>query len=180
MVCDRCIIVARQQLTSLNFNVYEAFLGSVSIFPEPSQTQLECIKYSLEAVGLVLINKRKDILVDQIKTLIIELVHHSELKGTRQSLINIIAERLKKDVGYISRLFSQKNNITIEKFIIQQKIEKVKELLEYEELSLNAIAKKMGYSSSAHLSGQFKVITGYSPTKYRLLSDPKRRPLDQI
>ena len=180
MVCDRCIMVVRQQLESLGLEVTDISLGKIVVKPEPNVNQLQEIALSLEKLGFELMDKEKDQLVEQIKNQVIELVHHSDLNQLRQTLTHVIAERLHKDYAYLSRQFSEMEGLTIEKYIIQQKIEKVKELMEYGELNLNEIAYKMGYSSSAHLSAQFKSLTGFTPSKYKSLETNTRKPLDKV
>jgi len=180
MVCDRCILIVRQQLTTLGFDVGNIVLGKVTISPDPEPVKLQEISAALQVLGFELIDKEKDQLIEQIKTQVIELVHYSDLSVVQQSLMNLIAAKLKKDYVYLSRLFSDAEGITIEKYIIQQKVEKVKELLEYGELNLNEIAYKMGYSSSAHLSTQFKAVTGMPPSKYKAQDTGDRKPLDQV
>ncbi|WP_316820566.1 helix-turn-helix transcriptional regulator [Pedobacter gandavensis] len=180
MVCDRCVMIVRQQLEQLHFEVKDIVLGKVEVVPEPTVNQIQDISATLQMLGFELMDREKDQLVEQVKNKVIELVHYSDLNEINQSLITMIADRLDKDYAYLSRLFSDVEGITIEKYIIQQKIEKVKELLEYGELNLNEIAYKMGYSSSAHLSAQFKSVTGLSPSKYKDSSLNKRKPLDKI
>ncbi|MBC8986469.1 helix-turn-helix transcriptional regulator [Pedobacter sp. N36a] len=180
MVCDRCVMIVRQQLEQLHFEVKDITLGKVLVAPDPTSAQLQDISATMELLGFELMDKEKDQLVEQVKNKVIELVHHSDLNEVHQSLISIIADRLDKDYAYLSRLFSDVEGLTIERYIIQQKIEKVKELLEYGELNLNEISYKMGYSSSAHLSAQFKSVTGLSPSKYKSSSLNKRKPLDKI
>lgn len=180
MVCDRCVMIVRQQLEKLNFEVNEISLGKVEITPEPNALQLADITSVFHSLGFELIDKEKNQLVEQIKNKVIELVHYSELNEINQSLLQVIADRLQKDHAYLSRLFSDVEGITIEKYIIQQKIEKVKELLEYGELNLNEIAYKMGYSSSAHLSSQFKTVTGLTPSQYKIAAVADRKPLDKV
>jgi len=180
MVCDRCILIVRQQLANFGFTIKEISLGKVGVEPEPLPAQLQDIAAAFQVLGFELIDKDKDQLVEQIKTQIIELVHYSDLAEVRQSLMNIIAAKLNKEYSYLSRLFSDAEGITIEKYIIQQKVEKVKELLEYGELNLNEIADRMGYSSSAHLSTQFKSVTGMPPSKYKIQPTSNRKPLDQV
>lgn len=180
MVCDRCVMIVRQQLENLNFRVKDITLGKVEISPEPDDEQLQNIASVLQVLGFELIDKQKDKLVEQIKVKVIELVHHSDLNIIHQSVMSLIAADLHKEYAYLSRLFSDSEGITIEKYIIQQKIEKVKALLEYGELNLNEIAYKMGYSSSAHLSTQFKSVTGLSPSQYKGGAGSQRIPLDQV
>jgi AraC-like DNA-binding protein len=180
MVCDRCIMIVDQQLNQLGFSVKDISLGKVEVEPEPNSAQLQDIGSALQVLGFELIDKEKDQLIEQVKNEVINLVHYSDLNEIKQSLMHIIAGRLNKEYTYLSRLFSDGEGITIERYIIQQKIEKVKELLEYGELNLNEISYKMGYSSSAHLSAQFKTITGMSPSKYKSATDQSRKPLDRI
>jgi AraC family transcriptional regulator len=180
MVCDRCILVVRQQLEGLGLTVKEISLGKVRLEQDLSKKQLQDIASAFAILGFELIDKEKDQLIENIKTQVIELVHHSDLNEVRQSLITLIAQRMNKDYAYLSRLFSDSEGLTIEKYIIHQKIEKVKELLEYGALNLNEIALKMGYSSSAHLSTQFKSVTGISPSVYKMQDSGQRKPLDHL
>jgi AraC family transcriptional regulator len=180
MVCDRCILIVRQQLENLNFEVKEIMLGKVEVSPEPDETQLQDIASALKVLGFEMIDNQKDKLVEQIKTKVIELVHYADLNEIKPSIMNLIASDLHREYTYLSRLFSDAEGITIEKYIIQQKIEKVKELLEYGELNINEIALKMGYSSTAHLSTQFKTITSLSPRQYKTEAGNSRKPLDQV
>lgn len=180
MVCDRCILIVRQQLENLGFDVGDISLGVVNINPEPDPAQLQDVSAAFQVLGFELIDKNKDKLIEQVKTQIIELVHYTDLSLIRQSLMHIVAEKLNKEYVYLSRLFSDAEGITIEKYIIQQKVEKVKELLEYGELNLNEISYRMGYSSSAHLSTQFKTIMGMTPSKYKAQPAGTRKPLDQV
>jgi AraC family transcriptional regulator len=180
MVCDRCIMIVDQQLNQLGFSVKDISLGKVEVEPEPNSAQLQDIGSALQVLGFELIDKEKDQLIERVKNEVINLVHYSDLNEIKQSLMHIIAGRLNKEYTYLSRLFSDGEGITIERYIIQQKIEKVKELLEYGELNLNEISYKMGYSSSAHLSAQFKTITGMSPSKYKSAADQSRKPLDRV
>jgi AraC family transcriptional regulator len=181
MVCDRCIMVVQQQLEQRGFKIKEITLGRVDIVPDLSEEQLLDLGASLQLLGFELIDKDKDRLVEQIRSIIIETIHHNNSTGDVSiNFSTILAERLHKDYSYLSRLFSEHENRTIEKFIIQQKIEKVKELLQYGEMNINEIAMQMGYSSSAHLSTQFKNVVGISPSIYKQQSDTARQALDKI
>lgn len=180
MVCDRCILAVRLQLEDLGFKISDINLGTVKIIPDPDDHQLQNIAVVLKSLGFEWIDKEKDQLIEQIKTAIIELVHYSDLSEQKESMAVLIAARLERDYTYLSRLFSEFETLTIEKFIIHQKIEKVKELIGYGELNLNEISVKMGYSSSPHLSSQFKSITGYSPSKYKAAGSPGRKTLDKV
>jgi len=180
MVCDRCVMIVRQQLQGQGFEVGAISLGQVEVLPDPDVAQLRQISASFQVLGFELIDKEKDQLIERVKTEVINLVHYSALNELNQSLMQLVAERLHKDYAYLSRLFSDAEGITIERYVIQQKIEKVKELLEYGELNLNEIAYQMGYSSSAHLSTQFKSVTGISPSKYKASASKDRKPLDKV
>lgn len=180
MVCDRCIMVVKQQLENLHFRVTDISLGKAGIEPEPDEGQLFQISSALQLVGFELIDSAKAQLVEQIRNVIIAKVHHGDLSDGKTSFSQLLPAALFKDYTYLSRLFSQYEGIPIEKFIIQQKIQKVKELLEYGELNLNEIAYRLGYSSSAHLSAQFKNVTGMTPSGYKRSGDVLRKPLDKI
>lgn len=182
MVCDRCILVVKQQLQNSGFKTEDVTLGSATISPEPDAAQLSEIASSLKVSGFELIDNEKDKLVQRIKSLLIEKIHYSDLADNTVNFSDYLSEKLNKDYNYtyLSRMFSEAEDTTIEKFIIQQKVEKVKELLEYNELNLNEIAFKMGYSSSAHLSAQFKAITGLTPSNYKSAEAGNRKSLDKI
>lgn len=179
MVCDRCIMVVRQQIEHLDLQVSDISLGTVKVYPDPSEVQLNEISSSFKVLGFELIDKAKDKIVEQIRNVIIELIHHTDTPELHINFTEVLSDRLNKDYTYLSRLFSESEDITIEKFIIQQKIEKVKELLEYGELNLNEISYRMGYSSSAHLSSQFKSLMGFPPSQFKS-QELKRRSLDKI
>lgn len=182
MVCDRCIMVVQQQLKQQGFEVKNISLGQVDVVPGPSEQQLLDLGANLKVLGFELIDKEKDKLVAQIRNIIIETIHHhhGQHADVNMNFSDLLSERLNRDYSYLSRLFSEHENRTIEKFIIQQKIEKVKEFLEYGELNMNEIALEMGYSSSAHLSTQFKNVVGMSPSIYKQLSKVNRQALDKI
>ncbi|WP_345951234.1 AraC family transcriptional regulator [Mucilaginibacter sp. PAMB04274] len=180
MVCDRCIMVVRQQLESLGLSVDAITLGTANIHPDPDESQLSHLTSMLKVSGFELINKEKDKLIERIKNVVIEIVHQGDLSEIQGNIMTSIADRLCKDYAYLSRLFSESEDTTIEKFIIQQKIEKVKELIQYGELNITEIAYSMGYSSSAHLSAQFKSVTGMSPRQYKSCGDPSRKSLDKV
>lgn len=180
MVCDRCIMVVKQQLETLDFHVKDISLGKVDIVPEPDESQLLQISSSLSLVGFELLDSEKQQIVEQIKNIVITKVHHFDLSDGHTSFSQLLPSALNKDYTYLSRLFSQYEGVPIEKFIIQQKVEKVKELLEYGELNLNEISYKLGYSSSAHLSAQFKNVTGITPSQFRGSAAIQRKALDKL
>lgn len=180
MVCDRCVMVVQQQLENSGFRVISITLGNAVVEPEPDAVQLSAISSSLKLLGFELIDNEKDRVVQRIKDLIIKKVHHSDLADTHLIFSEYLSDQVHKDYTYLSRMFSESEDTTIEKFIIQQKIEKVKELLEYGELNINEIAWKMGYSSSAHLSAQFKSITGLTPSQFKIAEQHQRKAIDKI
>ncbi len=180
MVCDRCIMVVRQQLQNIGLDVGDVNLGTAIVQPEPDSDQLSQISSQLKLLGFELLDNEKDQMVERIKSLIIEKVHHSDLADTHLNFSQYLSEGLRKDYAYLSRMFSDAEDTTIEKFIIQQKIEKVKELLEYGQLNLNEITWKMGYSSSAHLSAQFKAVTGITPSQFKASEKMGRKAIDKI
>lgn len=179
MVCDRCILVVKQQLQAMDFDIKAIGLGWVEIGPEPSAEQLITIASDFKVVGFELIDDYKLRLIGQIKNIVVETVQHSDMSKMNINFSTLLAEKLQKTYSYLSNLFSEQEDNTIEHYIIQQKVEKIKELMEYGDLNLNEIAYKMGYSSSAHLSTQFKKITGFAPSQYQP-EKTGRKALDQI
>jgi len=180
MVCERCIMTIRPQLENLGYKVKRIVLGQAEIAPDPDIAQLLKITGALKALGFDLLDKEADKTVEAVRNVVIELVHHTDLSDRRVSFPELLTARLEKDYNQLSRLFSNVQGITIEKFIIQQKVEKIKELLEYGELNLNEMAFRMGYSSSAHLSAQFKSVTGLSPSRFKASDTDGRKPIDKI
>ncbi len=183
MVCDRCIQVVKQELEALGLNPKNVSLGEVELMQEHlSQEELNRIDAALNKAGFERIDDRKSRLIETMKKKIIDMIHHSDELQLRVNWSDILAEALHYDYNYLSNLFSSVEGITLEQYIIRQKIEKVKELLFYDELTLSEIANRLGYSSLAHLSGQFKKITGFTPSelkKSRYIS-LTRKPLDKI
>lgn len=180
MVCGRCIMVVRQELEKLGFQVLQLELGEANISEEQlSAEKLAALKTALSAAGFELIDDRKSRLIEQIKNLIVQTIHHSEEPPVLK-YSELIGSHLLHDYAYLSKLFSETEGITIEQYIIRQKIEKVKELIAYDERSLTEIAYQLGYSSVAHLSAQFKSITGMTPTSFRKQHQKQRTPLDEV
>lgn len=181
MVCDRCKLAIKNQLNDLKLDPISVELGEVD-FGETVLTsdQIKQIKASIEPIGFELLDDKNSTLVEKIKTLIIELVHRND-EPIQVKLSDYIRTHLNYDYHYLSNLFSSIEGTTIEHYYIEQKIEKVKELLVYDELTLSEIAFQMGYSSVAHLSGQFKKITGLTPSHFKKLKDARQRtPLDKL
>jgi AraC-like DNA-binding protein len=180
MVCNRCIKVVNDELIKIKIDIKDIELGKVYLNTPVTDETLEKIKHILSDNGFELITDKKSILIDRIKTLIVEKVHHSDDTPEYINSSLYISKEIGYDYSYLSKLFSSAEGITIEKFIILQKIEKAKELLTYNQLSLNEISYKLGYSSVQHLSGQFKKITGQSPSLFRKNNSNNRKPLDKV
>lgn len=178
MVCDRCILVVKSILTKLNIPYKTIGLGSIELSEQLSPIVLQSLAERLESVGFELIDNRRSILIDQIKTIIIEVVYNRI--SIKVNLSNYISDQLNLDYNYISNLFSEVEQTTIEKFYINQKIERIKELLEYDEMSLSEIAFELNYSSTAHLSSQFKKKVGKSPSEFKKAVGKKRSPIDKL
>ena len=180
MVCNRCIRVVREELEKIGMDVHDVKLGEVELDIELNSKQLEEIKKTMLHNGFELIDDKRVRMIEKIKTLIIRLIHQDGAKSKGQNYSDIIINELHHDYSYLSNLFSTAENLTIEKYIILQKIERVKELLVYDELTLNEIAYQMGYSSVQHLSKQFKNVTGLTPSHYKQVKENKRNTLDTI
>src|SRR5690606_488240 len=182
MVCNRCVLVVRQELERLGYTVDRISLGEVEIKKDTlSEDDLKRIDDSLTPLGFERIDDRKGRLVEAIKKSVIRIIHSPQV-DRRYNWSDVLSEELHYDYNYLSNLFSSMEGITLEQYIIRQKIERVKELLFYDELTLSQIAVHLGYSSVAHLSAQFKKITGLTPSelkKNRKL-EGIRKPLDSI
>ncbi len=158
MVCDRCILVVKQELEKLHIKPSFIVLGEVDIPDETTEAQLEQLKKSLASVGFEILDDNRKKIIEKIKAIIIDHIRHSD-PDNKHNFSEILSKALYKDYSYLSALFSEVESITIEKYVINQKIERVKELLVYDELSLSEIAYQLDYSSVAHLSAQFKKVT---------------------
>lgn len=180
MVCPRCISNVKDELENLNLEVVEIKLGEVKINGELAEEKMIHIKNTLEKAGFELIEDKNRQIVLKIKVSIIDLIHYKRESLIKVNYSDYLSEKLSLEYKYISSIFSAYENITIEKFMILQKIERAKELIEYNELSLTEIANEMGYSSTSHLSNQFKRITGLSPSQYVKLKEFKRKSLDNV
>lgn len=179
MVCIRCQMVVKAELEKLGLQYIDVKIGEADIIENILPKQLEQLDIALRKSGLHLMDNKKSILVEKIKNAIIELVHYSEEK-IRVNLSDYLSEKLNYDYTYLANLFSEVKGITIEKFYLTHKIEKVKELIVYDELNLTEIAYKMHYSSVAHLSNQFKKFTGLTPTHFKKLKNKRRGTLEDV
>jgi AraC-like DNA-binding protein len=180
MVCNRCIRVVKDELSGMGYAIASADLGEVHLKDRLEESDLDRIRRVLSENGFELIDDRKSWLINKIKTLIIEYIHYDREKPDHVNLSEFLARELAHDYSYLSHLFSSVEGITIEKFFILQKIEKVKELLVYDELNLNEISYQLGYSSVQHLSNQFKKITGLTPSHFKKIGISRRNPLDKV
>jgi len=180
MVCDRCLMVVRNQLEELGLPFKNVQLGQVELSEEPKPGKLELLRQRLSELGFELLDDKKSKTVERIKNTIISLVHGKDVEEFNMKLSVMLEEKLGMDYHYLTTLFSTVEGITIEKYAILQRIEKVKELLMYDEKSLSEIAYEMGYSSVQHLSQQFKKVTGLTPTQFKSLRENNRKPLDKI
>lgn len=179
MVSLRCKLVVKDELQNLGLNLVSVDLGMVEISGEMTPVQRDQLSANLLRSGLVLLDDKKAIMIDKIKNVIIEMVHYAdELPGINYS--EYISQKLGYDYTYLSNVFSEVKGITIQQFIILHKIEKVKELLLYDELTLTEISYKLQYSSVAHLSNQFKKITGLSPSFYKQLKQKRKNNLENL
>ncbi len=179
MVCHRCKLAVEQVLTSSGYHVQQVELGEATINEDLNTEQLKALDAQLKHLGFELIDDRKAKLVERIKNLIIDRVHHHQ-DIFSINLSDYIAEKLHYEYNYLSNLFSEAEGTTIEKYYISQKIEKVKELLIYDELTLSEIAYRMGYSSVAYLSNQFKKETGFTPSYFKAIKENKRRNIEEL
>ena len=179
MVSDRCKMVVKEELKKMKLHFIVVDLGEVDIMENISLEQWEQLKTALLSSGLELMDDKKAVLIEKIKNVIIEMIHHSD-EVLKVNYSDFIAEKLGYDYTYLSNIFSEVKGITIQQFIIVHKIERIKELIIYDELSISEIAWKLNYSSVAHLSNQFKKITGLSPSHFKSLKDKRRSPIEDI
>ena len=179
MVCIRCKTVVRAELAKLGVHHPVVNLGEADIMETFSNDQVDQFREALLSSGLVLLDDKKSVLIQKIKNVVIEMVHYSE-EPLNINFSVFLSEKLGYDYTYLANVFSAVQGISIEQFIISHKIEKVKELLVYNELNISQIANLMHYSSVAHLSNQVKKITGLSPSHFKQLKDKMRTMLEDI
>lgn len=179
MVSNRCKILVKEELKKLNLHFIVVELGEIEIMENISLEQRELLKLALVDTGLELMDDKKAILIERIKNVIIEMIHHADdLPQINYS--HYISQKLNHDYTYLSNIFSAVKGITIQQYIIIHKIEVAKELLMYDELNLTEISYKLNYSSVAHLSNQFKKITGLTPSHFKQLKEKSRSPIEEI
>lgn len=183
MVCDRCKMVVSQELEKLGLHPLKVTLGEVTLQEDSLSDEIQDrLDTSLVNLGFERIDDRKARLIEAIKSKIIEMIHYSDRLDRKFNWSDVLSQEMHYEYNYLSNLFSSVEGITLEQYIIRQKIERVKELLFYDELNLSEIADKLGYSSVAHLSGQFKKITGLTPSQMKNSReiDQNRKPLDNL
>jgi AraC-like DNA-binding protein len=179
MVSIRCKLIVKAELEKLGVHYTSVELGEADIKESISRTQREELAIALKKTGLELMDDKKAILIERIKNVIVEAIHYSD-EALKVNFSDHLSEKLNYDYTYLANLFSEVESTTIEHFIIKHKIERVKELLIYDELTLTEIAYKLHYSSVAHLSNQFKKVTGLTPTFYKDLKDKRLGGLEDI
>ncbi len=179
MVSNRCKMAVKEELKKLGLHFIVVELGEVEIMEKISPQERELLKAALLAWGLELMDDRRSVLIERIKNVIVEMVHHSDVE-IRVNFSHYLSEKLNHDYTYLANLFSEVQGTTIEQFIIAHKIERIKELIIYGEHNITEIAWKMNYSSVAHLSNQFKKMTGLTPSHFKQLKDKRRSPIEDI
>jgi AraC-like DNA-binding protein len=179
MVSNRCKMAVKEELKKLGLHFIVVDLGEVEIMETISLDQREKLKVSLLDSGLELMDDKRAVLIEKIKNTIIEMIHHSD-EMIKTNFSDYLSAKLNHDYTYLANLFSEVQGTTIEHFIINHKIERIKELIIYDELNITEIAWKMNYSSVAHLSNQFKKVTGLSPSHFKQLKDKRRSQIEDI
>jgi AraC-like DNA-binding protein len=179
MVCIRCQLLVKAELDKLGLHYSDVKIGEANLTDMITNEQLAKLDIALRKAGLLVMDNKKSILVERIKQTIIELVHYND-EQIKVNLSDYLSEKLEYDYTYLANLFSEVKGTTIEKFYLAHKIEKVKELIVYDELNLTEIAYKMHYSSVAHLSNQFKKITGLTPSHFKNLKNKRRGTLENV
>ena len=179
MISNRCKLAVKEELQKLGLHFVVVDLGEIEIMEDMTPEQHQQLQLGLLSAGLELMDDKRAVLIERIINIITEMIHHSE-ELPKVNYSDYISEKLNYDYTYLSNLFSEVKGITIQQFIIVHKIEKVKELLLYDELNLTEISYKMHYSSVAHLSNQFKKITGITPSNYKQLRDKGRKSIEEL
>jgi AraC-like DNA-binding protein len=179
MVSDRCKTAVKEELKKLGLHFMIVELGEVDIMEDISVDQRDQLRVAFQQTGLELMDDKRSVLIQKIKNIIIEMVHHQD-EPLKINFSDFLSKKLNHNYTYLSNLFSEVQGTTIGQFIIFHKIERIKELITYDELSISEIAWKMDYSSVAHLSNQFKKFTGLSPSHFKQLKDKRRNPIEGI
>lgn len=180
MVCDRCKLVVKQELDKAGLKYSNVELGEIDLAESPSPDRLQNFSKSISGLGFEIIEDKTARIVSSVKNAVLEFVRNPSSHSRKLKFSSYLGEKLNKDYNYISNLFSELEGTTIEQYLIHQKIERVKELLVYDELNLSEVAHQLGYSSVQHLSNQFKKVTGLTPTHFKQLGEKKRTSLDKV
>ena len=179
MVCGRCIMVVKNKLEELRLSPLSVILGEVELKNTISDKQMSTLETHLKQLGFELIGNKIARIIEKIKTTIIVLVHHRN-NDLQIKLSDYLSKKLMQDYSTLSNLFSEVEGMTIEKYYILQKVEKVKELLMYNEMTLSEISYQLNYSSVGYLSNQFKKITGFTPSHYKVIKENKRKRIEDV
>lgn len=179
MVCNRCKMVVKSELEKLGLRPLAVDLGEVEIADELEGYQRQDIHAALQKFGFALLDDKKSVIIERVKNLLVDLVQNKN-NQLKTNLSDYLSRELNHDYTYITNLFTQVEGTTIEQYFIAQKIERVKELLVYGELTLSEISYQLNYSSVSHLGKQFKKVTGLTPSHYIQLKEKKRNPLDEL
>jgi AraC-like DNA-binding protein len=179
MVSIRCKMIVKQELHKIGLHFIIVELGEVELMENIEGEKLEQVKMALLQSGLVLLDNKRSILIEKIKNTVVEMVHHPN-QIIKINFSDYLSAKLNHDYTYLANLFSEVQGTTIEQFIISHKIERIKELIIYDELNITEIAWEMNYNSVAHLSNQFKKVTGLSPSHFRQLKVKRRSPIEEI
>ena len=179
MVSNRCKMVVKEVLKELGLHFIVVDLGEVEVMEDITEQQRILLKEQLIEAGLELMDDKRAVLIEKIKNIIIQMVHHST-EVIKVNFSDYLSEKLNHNYTYLANLFSEVQGTTIEQFIISHKIERIKELIIYGEHNITEIAWKMNYSSVAHLSSQFKKVTGLSPSHFKQLKNKRRSPIEEI
>ncbi len=179
MLSNRSKTEAKEELKKLGLHFIFLDLGEVEVMENLTPSQHDSLKDALTSIGLELMDDKKAMLIEKIKNVVIEMVHHSD-EMMKVNFSEFVSEKLNYDYTYLANLFSSVQGTTIEQFIISHKVERIKELMAYDELSITEIAFKMNYSSVAHLSNQFKKVTGLSPMHFKQLKKKNRNPIEDV
>ncbi len=179
MVSNRCKIAVKEELKKLGLHFIVVDLGEVEVMENIAPEQREQLRLALLDIGFELMDNKRAVLVERIKNVIIDMVHYSD-EVIKTNFSDYLSEKLSHDYTYLANLFSEVQGTTIEKFIINHKVERIKELIIYGELNISEIAWKMNYSSVAHMSNQFKKVTGLTPSHFKQLKAKRRTPIEEI
>lgn len=167
-------------LKEFSIEFTEVNLGEVCLKNKLKEAQKELFREKIESIGFELLSDRKSQMIEKVKNVIVEIVHYQDQSINNTHIREILSNKINYSYSSLSKLFSEVEGVTIEKYYINQKVEKIKELLEYDELNINEIAFNLGYSSVQHLSNQFKKVTGMSPSSFKKANEKIRKPLDEV